>query len=83
MNFRVLVFLSISLCISVTNLFSQEKSVNQLFVSSVYELKAAIASAKPGESIVMKDGQWKNTVINFSSAATANSPKGSGRVSRS
>ncbi len=71
MNFRVLVFLSISLCISVTNLFSQEKSVNQLFVSSVYELKAAIASAKPGESIIMKDGQWKNTVINFSSAATA------------
>ena len=74
MNFKVLVFLGISLCVSVTNLFSQEKAGNQLLVSTVFELKAAIASAKPGQSIVMKDGIWKNAVIDFNSTATESQP---------
>ena len=63
MNFKVLVFLSISLCVSVANLFSQEKSTNQQFVSTVNELNAAIASAKPGQTIVMKNGIWKNFTL--------------------
>ena len=74
MNFKVLVFLSISLCVSVANLFSQEKSTNQQFVSTVNELNAAIASAKPGQTIVMKNGIWKNAVIDFNSKATAADP---------
>ena len=74
MKIKVLVFLGISLCVSVANLFSQEKSENKLFVSTISELNAAISSAKPGQSIVMKDGIWKNAVIDFNSTATESQP---------
>ncbi|MEI6751838.1 MAG: polysaccharide lyase 6 family protein [Paludibacter sp.] len=74
MNFKVLVFLGILLCVSVTNLFSQEQSGNKMLVSTISELNKAIVSAKPGQSIVMKDGTWKNSVINFNSTATASAP---------
>jgi poly(beta-D-mannuronate) lyase len=46
----------------------------KIFVVNVAELNAAIATAKPGQHIVMKDGNWKNAVIDFNSTATSSAP---------
>ena len=49
-------------------------STAQKIVSNINELNSAIASAMPGQVIVLKDGIWKNTVINFNSTANASAP---------
>ena len=49
-------------------------STAQKIVSNINELNSAIASAIPGQVIVLKDGIWKNSVINFNSTANASAP---------
>lgn len=43
-------------------------------VSNAEELKAAIVSAKPGDTIAMRDGTWKDINIVLSAAGTASAP---------
>lgn len=43
-------------------------------VSNSTELASALASSKPGDVIIMKDGEWKDVDIDFSTAGTANKP---------
>jgi poly(beta-D-mannuronate) lyase len=43
-------------------------------VSNVAELTTAIANAKPGDTVIMKNGTWHNTVIEFTAAASASLP---------
>lgn len=74
LNSKVFVFSGIILCLLSVKLLSQEKGGNQLLVSSLSELNTAIASAKPGAKIIMKDGVWKNASIDFNSTATATKP---------
>jgi poly(beta-D-mannuronate) lyase len=45
-----------------------------ILVTNAVELNAAIESAKAGQTIVMKAGEWKNIQIDFHSAATAALP---------
>jgi len=73
MNFKAKVILGISFVVSVNFLFSQNQK-NEVLVTTVTELNTAIRNAKPGQTIVMKDGIWKNAVIDFNSTATAAEP---------
>ena len=43
----------------------------EIIVSNPVELNSAITSAKPGDVIVLKDGTWHNTVIDFNAGATS------------
>ena len=43
----------------------------ELRVSNQKQLEASIASAKPGDTIVMKDGIWRDAVIDFNASAKA------------
>jgi len=45
-----------------------------IVVSTLADLNAAIAAAKPGEIITMKDGVWHDAVIDFNAHASASSP---------
>ncbi len=47
---------------------------NQIFVSDLKELKSAISKAKPGQILVMKDGEWHDAVIDFDSKASSSAP---------
>jgi poly(beta-D-mannuronate) lyase len=63
---------------------SNAKSINQvqkvnsldkeILVSNSVELNSAIASASPGNVIVMKDGVWTDVVIDFKSISSATEP---------
>ena len=53
---------------------SLAQNSKELLVKNISELNSAISSAKPGHVIVMKDGNWKNTEINFNSNASATAP---------
>jgi len=46
----------------------------EIIVSNVAELTTAIANAKPGDTVIMKNGTWHNTVIEFTAAASASLP---------
>ena len=46
----------------------------EILIANQQELNTAIAAAKPGDVIVMKDGTWTNVVIDFSSQASAALP---------
>lgn len=50
-----------------------EIQCTEVLVSNKTELYAAISSAKPGHTIVMKNGRWKDADINFNSLATLDS----------
>ena len=65
--------LSVSLfyLLFLLNFLSAENQNTEIIVSNITELNAVIASAEPGQTIVMKDGRWKDAVINFNSSATA------------
>ena len=53
----------------------QEKSNgNGNRVSNLTELIAAMSSAKPGDTITMKNGVWHNAVIDFNATATVSAP---------
>ena len=47
--------------------FSTNVVTKELLVSNAVELNSAIASAKPGDIIVMKDGVWTDIIIDFKS----------------
>ncbi len=47
---------------------------NETVVTTNAELATAISSAKPGDVIVLKDGDWKDVDLNFSSSATEAAP---------
>jgi len=65
--------LIICLIISSFSLISASNS-KEIVVSNITELKAAMASVKAGQTIVMKAGEWKNVQIDFNALATASSP---------
>jgi len=46
-------------------------SAKEIVVSNIAELNTAIANAKPGDTINMKNGTWNNAVIEFNAAATS------------
>ena len=49
-------------------------AVGQITVSDTIQLRNAIATAKPGDVILMNDGEWKNTIIHFNAIATGKAP---------
>jgi len=53
---------------------SSAQSNIEIIVSNQVELNSAIASAKPGSTIVMKDGAWHDTEIKFNARANSKSP---------
>ena len=63
-----LISLTNSYCSSlpVKNKFSN----NETLVSDISELNYAITFAKPGDTIIMRDGVWHNSVIDFNSTAS-------------
>jgi len=66
----------IALCIAVfigLNLTSS-LSAKELNAGNIEQLNASFANAKPGDTIVMKDGVWRDTVIDFNALATASAP---------
>jgi len=59
----------------VTSFYSlSATNVNELFVTNNAELYAAFGKVRAGQVIIMKDGEWKNAVINFNSTATGKLP---------
>jgi len=70
---KLFVSLGFYLLLSIGFIFA-ESNKNEIFVSNISELNAAIGSVKPGQIIVMKDGEWKNAAIDFNSSASANDP---------
>lgn len=67
MKNKTILIIFCSLLIS-SSLSAQKKEV---LVSNQSQLNAAITAANPGDIIMMKDGNWHNTVINFNSKASA------------
>ncbi len=64
-----------AMLMSVCSVLAESSVIGKdIFVSTQAELNSAIASAKPGQSIVMKDGIWHDTVIDFTSSANSSSP---------
>ena len=57
--------------LGTTSLLSAQKTV---LIENAAELTSAIASANAGDILLLKNGEWKNTCINFSSNANAKSP---------
>jgi len=49
-------------------------AAEELRVSNQKQLAASFVSAKPGDVIVMKDGVWRDVVIEFNALATASAP---------
>ena len=68
MNLKYIISLAF-ICFT-RSLFADNQS-SEILVSNSSELNAAIASAIPGQTIVMKDGIWKNLAISFNSKANA------------
>ena len=54
------------------NIVQQGNAVSkEILVSNSVELNSAIASAKPGNVIVMKEGVWTDVIINFNAIANS------------
>jgi poly(beta-D-mannuronate) lyase len=51
-----------------------ENIKNAILVNNLSELNAAITLAKPGQIIMLKDGEWKNVNIDFNSSSIASEP---------
>lgn len=67
--------LLIVLLVSMSTLFSCDtKQENILTVNDISELNTAIAQAKPGATIVLKDGIWKDVLITFTGEGTEENP---------
>ncbi|QBN17440.1 polysaccharide lyase 6 family protein [Flavobacterium nackdongense] len=69
-----LLFSCLAFCLNAKSI-NQVQKVNspgkEILVTTQTELYSAIASAKPGDVIVMKDGVWTDVVINFNSIASS------------
>jgi poly(beta-D-mannuronate) lyase len=60
---------------SINQSYNVNSSVDkEILVATQAELNSAIASANPGNVIVMKDGVWTDVVIDFKSIASATAP---------
>ena len=57
--------------LGTTSLLSAQKIV---LIENAAELTSAIASANAGDILLLKNGEWKNTCIDFSSNANSKSP---------
>lgn len=66
--------LNVTACSDTPTLYALEVYRSPLLVSNSSQLNTAIASALPGETIVMANGTWTNTTINFNANATAAAP---------
>ena len=74
MKIRILTISSLLVLFFSTTSIVAQKSTSQI-VENNEQLTAAIASAKPNTTIIMKNGEWKNTTIDFNSKnATADAP---------
>jgi poly(beta-D-mannuronate) lyase len=70
----VLVWTSASSPIVFASPIGSSVTGNEIKVSNLQELNSAISSAKPGDVIIMTNGAWHNTVIDFTSKATSSAP---------
>ena len=52
----------------------QEKSTDGILVKNVSEFKDAVANAKPGDSIVLANGVWKDAELLFEAEGTEEEP---------
>jgi len=68
---RILIFMSTILIIASC---SKTSSVKEIKVSNLLELNEAIKIAQAGDEIIMKNGVWNDTGIEFSGKGTANKP---------
>ncbi|MFM9824973.1 chondroitinase-B domain-containing protein, partial [Flavobacterium sp.] len=72
-----LLFSCLAFCSNAKSIHQVQK-VNSLdkeiLVSNSLELNSAIASASPGNVIVMKEGVWTDVVIDFKSISSASEP---------
>lgn len=74
-NIKTISLLFLFFTLSTVNLFAGKKSSGvEIMVSNQSELNAAFSSAKPGQVIVMKDGDWKNVKIDFNANANSSAP---------
>jgi poly(beta-D-mannuronate) lyase len=68
---RLLSLLTTFLFLQPSTIFAQRK---EIIVSNSTELNSAILTAKPNDFIILKDGVWHNTEINFKAKANAANP---------
>ncbi|WP_430813959.1 chondroitinase-B domain-containing protein [Carboxylicivirga sp. RSCT41] len=66
---RILILLSIIITLSACQLTNDE-----ILVSDKEQLNTAIANARAGDVIVMKNGVWKDLIIKISTAGTKDAP---------
>ena len=69
--YRLLSLLTTFLLLQSSTILAQKK---QILVSNSSELNSAILTAKPNDFIVLKNGIWQNTEINFNAKANAANP---------
>ncbi|MFZ4622403.1 MAG: chondroitinase-B domain-containing protein, partial [Bacteroidota bacterium] len=67
---KTLLSLSWMIILSWPNIIYGEEPSNRI-VSTVEELRLAIRSAVPGSHIILKDGEWRDAVIDFNASATS------------
>ncbi len=60
-----------TILIASASIVAQAKTFN---VATLAALNAAMKDARPGDSVVMADGAWRDAVINFLAQATAERP---------
>ena len=60
--------------LTILFLFAHMLNAEEIFVTTQTELTSAIARAKPGDVIKLKNGNWNNIVINFQNSGFAGNP---------
>ena len=53
---------------------AQAAQARDILVADQVEYKAAVKAAKPGDSIVLRDGEWRDAQLVFTGAGTADAP---------
>jgi poly(beta-D-mannuronate) lyase len=80
LRYGILVLCCLLSCLSAPalNVFASSnengRKDTEVIVSNLQELTKAIASVKPGDTIIMKDGIWHNAVIDFNADASPSAP---------
>jgi poly(beta-D-mannuronate) lyase len=52
----------------------QSAAARDILVADQIEYKAAVKAAKPGDSIILRDGEWRDAQLVFTGAGTADKP---------
>lgn len=65
------ILLTSILLLIATSASAQQSYPGYFHCKDLSELENAIKAARPGDSIYMADGEWKDVVINFNSSATS------------